>query len=249
MATLISSPETAGMEAFCASLPSTATSSKTFDRLRKVGHYRKLKSGSEIRGHIRRDRLVFLVAGATKMVAATANSKAFCEHAVAGFENPSERISHILAFHFPGEFITIINQADGDVRLTALTDAALVLFPFDRFLDVAQDDPAIIRHVISRSVQSLYRCQARMLQITHKSARQRIAGFLVSMARNLGSCNSGSCEFTLPMTRKDIADSLGLTIETVSRQFANFTKSNLIKTRGRNGLLLLDISRLQAEAG
>ena len=88
-----------------------------------------------------------------------------------------------------------------------------------------------------------------MMQLGHQSARQRIAGFLVSMAERICGCTRGSCEFSLPMARADIGDSLGLTIETVSRQFTDLRHDGLVTTRGRSAVTLVDIEALRREAG
>ena len=249
MATRTSSPEATGMDAFRASLSRNASCSRTLDRLCSAGQFRTISRGNEIRGHRHRDRLIFITGGAGKLIAATAKPRLSPEGVVQGAETASPRNKHILTFHFPGDFVPIMNEFDGDLRLAALTDLDLVVFESEHFLDVAQDDPEIIRTVLSRSFQALHRSQTKILEMGHKSARQRIAGFLVRMAQKVGGCAAGACEFALPMTRKDIADSLGLTIETVSRQFANLSKAKLIETHGRNGLRISNIARLNFEAG
>ena len=249
MATRISSTELAGMDAFRASLSGNAACGVTLDRLCAVGQYRTLLRGNEIRGHRHRDRIIFIISGAAKLIAATATARIAEGNASGVAEDASARIPHILAFHFSGDVVSVVNEGDGDLRLAALTDLDLVVFSSEQFLDVAQDDPAIMRAVLSRSVQALHLSQTKMIEIGHRSARQRIAGFLVCMAQRVGGCTAGACEFSLPMTRKDIADSLGLTIETVSRQLAILNKAELIETRGRNGLRISDVTKLKFESG
>jgi CRP/FNR family transcriptional regulator len=241
------------MDAFRASLsahmPGNTACERTLDRLCEVGQSRSLLCGHEIRGHRHRDRIIFITGGAAKLIAATPSARIAQDSASAVADNSSVRLPHILAFHFPGDFVFVVNEAAGDLRLAALTDLDLVAFSSEQFLRVAQDDPAIIRIILSRSVQALHRSQTKMIEIGHKSACQRMAGFLVAMAERIGGCTSGACQFSLPMTRTDIADSLGLTIETVSRQLASLNKAELIETNGRNGLRISDISKLKLEAG
>jgi CRP/FNR family transcriptional regulator, anaerobic regulatory protein len=88
-----------------------------------------------------------------------------------------------------------------------------------------------------------------MMQMGHKSAAARIADFLVSMAERLGGCTQGPCAFALPMSRRDIGDSLGLTIETVSRQLTELREAGLVETEGRSKVALTDIAALARIAG
>lgn len=83
-----------------------------------------------------------------------------------------------------------------------------------------------------------------MMQMGHKSAAARIADFLVSMAERLAGCTSGACAFVLPMSRRDIGDSLGLTIETVSRQITELREAGLVATEGRSMVRLTDVAAL-----
>jgi CRP-like cAMP-binding protein len=71
-------------------------------------------------------------------------------------------------------------------------------------------------------------------------ARERVAGFLVQMARRL----SANDEVELPMTRQDIADYLGLTIETVSRSFTKLEDLDAIKIRTSRRILFQNYSAL-----
>jgi CRP/FNR family transcriptional regulator len=151
------------------------------------------------------------------------------------------------------DLVSVLRQSDGhsrgDLRLVALTDSDLVIFPADRFLDAAQADAAVLRAVLSRSLQALHRSRKRMMQMGHKSAAARIADFLVSMAERLADCTSGPCAFALPMSRRDIGDSLGLTIETVSRQLTELREAGLLATEGRSRIALSDVAALARIAG
>ena len=69
------------------------------------------------------------------------------------------------------------------------------------------------------------------------------------MAERIGTEANGKCELELPMSRGDIADSLGLTIETVSRQFSELRTTGLIKTDGRFHVTLMDLSALSNLSG
>ena len=83
---------------------------------------------------------------------------------------------------------------------------------------------------------------------TH-SARERLAGFLLAMFER-GACHRASPEtIRLPMSRAEISDSLGLTIETVSRQFSEMRNLGLIETTGRSIVTVRDWEGLAHAAG
>jgi CRP/FNR family transcriptional regulator len=230
------------MAAFRAAMPEGRGGSKTADRLCEVGEYALIAKGGALAGDPARDRLVFVASGAAKLVGQSAATRA------TGGESARSH-NHVLAFHFAGDMVSVLRQSDGDFRLVALNDMELVIFASDEFLDVAQDDPVILRSVLARSLQALHRSRTRMMQLGHRSARQRIADFLVSMAERLAGSTCGKCEVSLPMSRRDIGDSLGLTIETVSRQFSDLREAGLVETSGRSLVRFTDLEALAEEAG
>ena len=69
------------------------------------------------------------------------------------------------------------------------------------------------------------------------------------MAERVGGAELNSCTLELPMSRREIGDSLGLTIETISRQFSALRDAGLIATRGRAQVVLLDLEKLVALSG
>jgi len=69
------------------------------------------------------------------------------------------------------------------------------------------------------------------------------------MAERLADCTAGPCEIALPMSRRDIGDSLGLTIETVSRQLTELREAGLVATEGRSRVCLSDVAALAQLAG
>lgn len=256
MASISLSPEVASMAAFKAAVPFGNGPQDTAERLCAVGRFRSLERGDELPADRYEDRLVFIATGTAKLVAQSATASASTRKPIKPNGSSARSIdrdistnTHVLAFHFPGDIVSVLRQADGDFRLVALSNLDLVTFQAAQFLDVAQDNPVVLRSVLSRSLQALHRSRTKMMQLGHKSARQRIADFLVGMAKRLCGCTCGECEFSLPMTRRDIGDSLGLKIETVSRQFSELREAGLVETQGRSLVRLTDISALAGEAG
>jgi CRP/FNR family transcriptional regulator, anaerobic regulatory protein len=226
------------MAVFRDTLPVGTGGASVADRLCAIGYCLHLAKGEALAPDTQEDRLVHVASGAAKLVA----------HRVA--DTPA---AQVLTFHFAGDMISVLRQSGseawGDFRLVALADCDLVVFPADRFLDIAQNDPAVLRAVLARSLQALHRSRTRMMQMGHKSASARIADFLVAMAERLTGCTAGACAFALPMSRRDIGDSLGLTIETVSRQLTELREAGLVETEGRSIISLSDIAALARLAG
>ena len=243
MASTVLSPEVASMDRFRAAIPESARATAIADRLCAIGHYRGLGAGEELPGNAREDRLVFVASGVTKLIAQLAPVPGSFGASSDSVEQAAPK-TQVLAFHFPGDIVSVLREADGDFRIVALKDTELVVFFADQFLDVAQDDPVVIRSMLASSIQALHASRTRMMQLGHKCASDRIAEFIASMAQRVCGCQTGACEFALPMSRRDIADSLGLTIETVSRQFAELREAGLIETEGRSIIKVSDLDTL-----
>ena len=226
----------AGLAAFRAALPPGTQDGQVADALCALGQVAHLARGEGLPPDSEIDRLVWLASGAAKLVA----------RAPQAAPHPG---GQVLAFHFAGDLVSVLRRSDGDFRVVALTPCDLVIFPAEAFLDHAQDDPAVLRSVLTRSLQALHRSRTRMMQMGHKSAAARIADFLVSMAERLTGATRGPCAFALPMSRRDIGDSLGLTIETVSRQLTELRGAGLVATEGRSRVALTDVAALAKIAG
>lgn len=227
-----------GLTAFRAALPPGTGDAATADRLCDLGEPAHLARGAQLQPDADEDRLVWIADGAVKLFAPAAT------------DMPG---GQVLAFHFAGDLVSVLRTSASDpridFRLAALVESDLVIFPAERFFDVAQGDPAVLRGVLTRSLQALHRSRTRMTQMGHKSANARIADFLISMAERLADCTAGACDFSLPMSRRDIGDSLGLTIETVSRQLTELREAGLVATEGRSKVSLSDVSALARIAG
>lgn len=176
--------------------------------------------------------IVFVMRGATKLVASASDNR-----------------EQVVAFHFGGDIISIPADGMHAYTLIALTDCALLSFNACIFKQRAMADPALLHAMLERSQTALYRCRDKAVDLGRKNAKERLAGFLVAMSERVGKEQGGECRIELPMSRRDIGDSLGLTIETVSRQFSELRHAGLISTEGRAGVTVRDPTMLSAMAG
>lgn len=129
----------------------------------------------------------------------------------------------IVAFYLPGD---VFGVEAGDVHLAsaeAVSDSRVLVVKRASAMARAELERDLSRQLWTLAVHELQRVQQHSLALI-RSAEERVAGFLLEMANR---CNSGG-EIELPMSRQDIADYLGLTIETVSRTFTQFASSGVI---------------------
>ena len=107
--------------------------------------------------------------------------------------------------------------------------------------------------MLNRTLDELDRARRWMLLLGRKSAAERVASFLIEMSQRLAETGPDPQipldNFDLPLDRQQIADVLGLTIETVSRQLSAMRAAGVIELPGRRSLSIRDRARLVALAG
>jgi CRP/FNR family nitrogen fixation transcriptional regulator len=99
--------------------------------------------------------------------------------------------------------------------------------------------PAMLERLWTQTMMQLTRADDHMLLLGRKHAQERTAAFLLDMAERL------SDDFELPMSRRDIADYLGLTVETVSRTFTQLEQERLIAMPTSRHIVIRDSSGLR----
>ena len=155
----------------------------------------------------------------------------------------------ILSFHFSGDAICPSAGGAHQLEIVAITDSEIVSAAWPEFSNTTQVDGAALSLLLERTTRSLQRCRDKAVALGRKSAPERVADFLLTMAERIGLRDQDGALITLPMSRRDIADSLGLTIETVSRQLGELRSARIIETRGRSQVWLLDLAALYARTG
>ncbi len=130
------------------------------------------------------------------------------------------------AFHLDGDIFGLEAGAEHRFSAEAVGSASVVAFRRSRLAALTEDDPAFREQVMSAMLRSLERAQDHMLLLGRKTAQEKIATFLLDMAERISDDDR---RFDLPMQRTDIADHLGLTIETVSRTLTQFARDGLIR--------------------
>ncbi|MGQ7793321.1 helix-turn-helix domain-containing protein [Faunimonas sp. B44] len=140
----------------------------------------------------------------------------------------------ILRFVFAGEVIGLTEGEEFSFTAEAITTVAVRRMRRSRFEAAVDADPALRREHVALICQELTAAQEQMVLLGRKSAEERVASFLVAMMRRAGLDDRSCAAFDLPMTRLDMADYLGLTIETVSRIMSKLSRSGVIAAQGRH---------------
>lgn len=146
--------------------------------------------------------------------------------AIRSYKLLSDGRRQIDAFHLRGDIFGLEAGSEHRFSAEAVGDATVIAYRRNRLSALIEDDAAFRDRIMTATLRSLERAQDHMLLLGRKTAQEKMATFLLDMAERLSGDNE---HFDLPMQRSDIADHLGLTIETVSRTLTQFARSGLIR--------------------
>lgn len=155
---------------------------------------------------------------------------------------------HVTGFHFPGELMALSGQATGLYRdsATALETSTACRVPLDQIprLWAIGSGPPLLRLV----GQSEQLGAEEHMNLSRPAADARVAGFLVSLGRRMKHQGRSETTLPMPMSRTDLANHLGMTLECLSRVLARFSRAGLI-TATRTSISQNEPKRLEALAG
>ena len=146
----------------------------------------------------------------------------------------------IVGFYLPGEIFGLEFGEDHTLSAEAITDAKVAVVKRSAVTALAGRDPAICFELYALTGRELQRMQDRVLLLV-KKAQERVASFVLEVAERGGSGNV----ITLPMPRRDIADYLGLTLETVSRVLGSLEGATAIEIPTSRCIVLRNRSLLK----
>jgi CRP/FNR family transcriptional regulator, anaerobic regulatory protein len=157
-------------------------------------------------------------------------------------EGNEQILSVIHPAGFVGEMFAPIAHHD----VTALTDSRLCLFSRDDYEAAVHEYPALAEALLRRSSAELIEARNLLDLKGRRSAEAKMAGLIMAFAKSASdsSCHAAS-SFDLPLSRNDIANLLGLTIETVSRQITRLERAGLIARKGARGLEIRNAPALE----
>ncbi len=152
----------------------------------------------------------------------------------------------IVGFMLPGEILGLAAGAVYPYSAEAIDEVKLRRMPRRRLIDDMDRDATLRPQAFMAISNELTRAQDQILLLGRKTADERVASFLLSMAERTGAA---AREISLPMTRLDMADYLGLTIETVSRVLTRLQREGLIAFTSRYDLGIRRQRELRERAG
>ncbi len=156
----------------------------------------------------------------------------------------------VTGFHLPGELLGLdaIGKGKHPCVAKALETTSVCEIPFENLEDLAQKLPTLQHQLLRLMSKEIFDDQELMLLLGKKTAEARLAAFLLSISLRFKQRGFSSAEFYLSMSRNDIANYLGLAVETVSRMFTRFQEDGLIDAE-RKHVVIKDRLKMQKIAG
>jgi len=131
-------------------------------------------------------------------------------------------------FLFPGDFLGLANDETYAYSAEAVTFSTLCRFPRPKLEPLLMRYPRMERRLLGMASHELAVAQEQMLLLGRKTAREKVATFLLMLSRRAAQRGQKDNPVAIPMSRNDIGDYLGLTTETVSRTFTQLKQSGCI---------------------
>jgi CRP/FNR family transcriptional regulator, nitrogen fixation regulation protein len=157
-----------------------------------------------------------------------------------GYHITSDGRRQIIGFYAPGDFFGVEAGAEYTIFVDGITCGRVQSIKRTAVAQLMASNSPALEELWSGIAADIYRSQKHILRLG-RPATERIASFLLEMCDRLSDCDK--CH--LPMTRQEIGDHLGLTIETVSRTLTHLRQSGLIALLGSRDIVVIDRQRLR----
>jgi len=156
----------------------------------------------------------------------------------------------VTGFYFPGEFIGLdaIHHESYQSTAHALESSSVCELPYDSLQEIGKEMPQLQVQLLTRLSKELSGDKSLMLLLGKKTSKEKLATYLLSLSKRFHDRGFSATEFQLSMSRGDIANHLGLAVETISRIFSRFQDEGLILIEGKS-ISLLDVDKLKALCG
>ncbi len=156
----------------------------------------------------------------------------------------------VTGFHLPGELLGLdaIGKGQHPCAAKALETTSVCEVPFENLEHLTQELPTLQHQLLRLMSKEIFDDQELMLLLGKKTAEARLSAFLLSISLRFKQRGFSSTEFYLSMSRNDIANYLGLAVETVSRMFTRFQEDGIINAE-RKHILINNREAMQRIAG
>lgn len=155
----------------------------------------------------------------------------------------------ITGFHLPGELLGLdaISTRQHACAAKALETTTLCEIPYEKLGELAKEIPSLQRHMLSIMSQEILHDHSLLTLLGKRSAEERLAALLLSLSERYRQRGFSPVELVLSMSRNDIANYLGMVVETVSRLFTRFQEEGLLQV-DRKRVHILSLEMLTAVA-
>ncbi|MFC5386226.1 Crp/Fnr family transcriptional regulator [Aquamicrobium segne] len=204
--------------------------------LARIAHKREAKSGAELLAEAEQaDVYANVLSGVVKLTKTLSDGR-----------------QQIVGLQFAPDFLGRPFRKESHLNAEAATDVVLCTFPTAALERMIQETPELERQLYRQVLNDLDEARDWMVTLGRKTASEKVASFLLLIARNIDPDSDAECAsitFDLPLTRADIADFLGLTIETVSRQLTRLRTDKIISIKNNRCITVPNLERLATRAG
>ena len=153
----------------------------------------------------------------------------------------------IVGFALPGDFLGLSMSDRNAFSADALSPVAACQFSRQSFSELLDEKPHLLRRLHSMASHELSLAQDQMVILGRRTAEEKVAAFLMGLRKRWSRIDRSTVHVPLPMTRQDIGDFLGLTVETVSRMLTRLAREKAIVIVP-DGVRLLDLPRMESLA-
>jgi CRP/FNR family transcriptional regulator len=150
----------------------------------------------------------------------------------------------VLGFRFAGDILGFTGAERYPFAVQMLTPAQLCRIERRKLEGLLRRYPALERRLLDLCVQELAATQEQLVTVGRRTAEARVAAFLLSLAEAAGRRHQAGTVLDMPMTRSDIGDFLGLTLETVSRTLTAFRRRGWVREPGHGRIEILRRAQL-----
>jgi CRP/FNR family transcriptional regulator len=190
---------------------------------------------------------------AGQLIAGVSPAERWCATILAGVVKLTRTLpdgrQQIVTLLFPSDFLGRPFQAAGTCVAEAATEVELCCYGLSDFERLLAEVPEIRQLFLERTLVAVDAAREWMVLLGRMSARERVAALLLLIARRMRPTVCAACDdaprIELPLSRAEIADCLGLRLETVSRQLNLLEAGAVIRRVDKRGLVLLDIAALE----
>jgi CRP/FNR family transcriptional regulator len=164
-----------------------------------------------------------------------------------GFITNTEGVEQTIGFYLPGELMGLDALLHGrfSCSVVALETSSVCELPLARLNELCVELPSLqyqMMRILSKEITSDH---DQMLLLGRSSAKERMLMFLLMLSKRYGALGFSTTEFNLSMRRQDIANFLGLSNETISRQLTELSKAGVIAVKQR-GIRIIDLNLLKS---